>query len=470
MEDNATLVSSREALHGLWQLAEGDPAALETITFTGSEPVLPSSFCIGTAAQSSIGAATLAASQLWQLRNNQSQLASVDMRHAAAEFRSERYLRVDGKPAPDLWDKIAGNYQTRDGRWIRLHTNFPVHRDGMLELLDCDYDRSAVQKALMGHDAQEIENEANSRGLLATMMRSRKEWRTHEQGRTLASMPPFTIVQTGDADVQPLKPAKRPLCDIRVLDLTRVIAGPVCGRTLAAHGAQVMRITAEHLPAMMPLVIDNGRGKLSAFLDLRNSGDKAKMKELVRQSDVFVQGYRPGAIASYGFSPEELAAINPGIVSASLSAYGDQGPWADRRGFDSLVQMATGINVEEAIAAGVTGPKTLPCQALDHAAGFILSFATMIALHRRATIGGSWHVATSLAQAGRWIENLGRQKQGIKHSDTTIDDIADLLELTPSGFGELSGVKHSGILGESPAFWSICSVPLGTNPPQWPVE
>ena len=201
---------------------------------------------------------------------------------------------------------------------------------------------------------------------------------------------------------------------------------------------------------------------------LFRSIDKSKLVELVRQSDVFVQGYRPGAIADRGFSPQDLAAMKPGIITASLSAYGTRGPWANRRGFDSLVQMATGINHEEALASGTTGPKTLPCQALDHAAGFILSFACMIALHRQSTIGGSWHVTTSLAQAGRWVENLGRLKQGLNFRDTERSDIADLLELTASGFGELSTVKHAGILSKSPTFWSRPSLPLGSSPPQWP--
>ncbi len=467
MEDYSALTSPMDATATLWHLAKADATLLKTLTLTGAEPVLPSSFLIGTAAQASIAAATLAASQLWQLRNNRSQRASVDMRHAAVEFRSERYIEVDGKPAPDLWDAIAGNYQTRDRRWVRLHTNFPVHRDGMLELLNCAHDRPSVQKALLAWNASDIEDAANERGLLATMMRSREEWRSHGQGEAVATMAPFTIEKTGDAPPRSLTPSARPLGNIRVLDLTRVIAGPVCGRTLAAHGAEVMRITAQHLPSMAPLAIDNGRGKLSAFLDLRTPQGQGNLAKLVRQSDVFVQGYRPGTIASRGFSPEDLVKLRPGIVTASLSAYGNRGPWAHRRGFDSLVQMATGINAEEADAAGTDAPKALPCQALDHAAGFILSFAIMIALHRRATIGGSWHVTTSLAQAGRWIENLGRLEDGFNCADIDRSDIADLLQITPSGFGRLTAVKPSGILEKSPAFWNKPSMPLGSNPPRW---
>ncbi len=462
------MTSPQAALHALWHLAEADPEMLNTITLGGCDPVIPSSFLIGTAAQASIAAATLAASQLWQLRNNQSQQASVDMRHAAAEFRSERYLRVNGNPPPELWDKIAGIYQTGDGRWVRLHTNFPHHRNGMLKLLGCEYDRSAVHKSLLNWTAPELENQANSLGLLATMMRSREEWRAHEQGRALDKMPLFTIEKTGEAPARSLRPSARPLGNIRVVDLTRVIAGPVCGRTLAAHGAEVMRITAKHLPFMAPLIIDNGRGKLSAYLDLRTARGKSQFRKLLIGSDIFIQGYRPGVIASFGFSPRELAEIKPGIVTASLSAYGNQGPWDNRRGFDSLVQMATGINDEETKAFKTKEPKVLPCQALDHAAGFILSFAVMIALHRQTTIGGSWHVSTSLAQAGRWIEDLGRLPQGQKCPDPELEDVADFLETAPSGFGNLSAVKHSGRLAASPPYWSLPSMPLGTHPPKWP--
>ncbi len=155
-----------------------------------------------------------------------------------------------------------------------------------------------------------------------------------------------------------------------MLDLTRVIAGPVCGRTLAAHGADVLLVTAAHLPQMGTLVIDNGRGKLSGFVDLRDAAGRETLAALTRDADIFVQGFRPGAIGGHGFTPEQAARLRPGIVYVSLSAYGHAGPWANRRGFDSLVQNANGINHAEAEAAGAAQPKPLPCQAIDHASGY----------------------------------------------------------------------------------------------------
>ena len=231
------------------------------------------------------------------------QRVSVGMRDAAIEFRSERYLCVDGKPPEELWDKIAGLYRTGDGRFVRLHTNFPHHRDGMLKLLGCDYTREAVQRALDGWEGEKFETAAAEAGLVATMTRSFAEWDAHPQGKAIAVLPVFSVERIGDAPPQPLPPGERPLSGVRVLDLTRVIAGPVCGRTLAAHGADVLMVTAAHLPQMMPLAMDNGRGKLSAFIDLRDAGGRDTLAALTRDADIFVQGYRPGRGARQRLRP-----------------------------------------------------------------------------------------------------------------------------------------------------------------------
>src|SRR5581483_7512470 len=263
--------------------------------------------------------------------------------------------------------------------------------------------------------------------------------------------------------------AERPLSGIRVLDLTRVIAGPVCGRTLAAHGADVMRITAPHLPGLPMLDIDTGRGKLSAALDLRSPDDRERLAGLLREAHVFVQGYRPGGIAALGFSPEACAEIRPGIVAVTLSAYGRAGPWASRRGFDSLVQNVSGINHAEAEAAGVPPPKELPAQALDHASGYLMAFGAMTALARKEREGGSWHVRVSLAQTGHWLTGLGRLRNGFDAPDPKHADVADLLEEAPGPLGRLTFVRHAAQLAETPARWDRPPVALGTHAPVWPV-
>jgi crotonobetainyl-CoA:carnitine CoA-transferase CaiB-like acyl-CoA transferase len=442
-------------------------AALRDIELIGGEPVLPSSFAVGTAAQATVGAAALAAAELWRLHTGRRQRVRVDMRSAAIEFRSERYLRIDGKRPAEYHDSIAGLYRCGDGRWARLHTNLPHHCSGLLALLGCDHDRAAVQRALDDWQAETLETAAADAGLVVTACRSFAEWDQHPQARAVAKLPPFSIEQIGDAPAPPPPGGDRPLSGIKVLDLTRIIAGPVCGRTLAAHGADVMLVTAAHLPSMHPLVVDTGRGKLSTTIDMRQAGGREALAALLRDADVFVQGYRPGAVAAFGFGPQEAARIRPGIVYVSLCAYGHQGPWASRRGFDSLVQTASGLNVAEAEAFDANEPKALPAQVLDHATGYLLAFAAMAALARRAERGGSWHVRASLAQTGYWLRSLGRI-EGTTCPDARFKDVQDCLEETASGFGRLTAVRHSAVMSETPPRWTRPTVPLGTHPPAWP--
>lgn len=455
-------------LADLWRAGGQPDKGLEAVTLTGNEPVLPSSFAVGTAAQATVAAAGLAANELWHLRTGRRQRVSVDMRHAATEFRSERYLRIDGEPAREDRDRIVGLYRCGDGRWVRLHTNLPHHRAGTLKLLGAEYDRASVQSKLDHWGAFKLEDAAVAAGLVVTATRSFAEWDAQPQGQAVARQPLFTIERIGNAPAERLPAGERPLAGIKVLDLTRVIAGPVCGRTLAAHGADVLNISGPHLPAIEDLVIDTNRGKLTAHLDLRESAARERLGALLRKADIFVQGYRPGAIAQYGFGAPDDAKLRPGIVCVSLCAYGYEGPWAGRRGFDSLVQNANGLNVAEAEAAGEDVPKPLPCQALDHATGYLMAFGAMTALKRRAIEGGSWHVRCSLAQSGLWFRNLGRIERGLSLPDPSYDAVREFMEESPSGFGRLGGVRHSAIMSETPAHWARPSMPLGSHPAEWP--
>jgi crotonobetainyl-CoA:carnitine CoA-transferase CaiB-like acyl-CoA transferase len=463
-----TSTSPGQILADLWRAARGDSDALSRVSLSGAEPALPSSFRVGAAAQASIAASALAAAELWRQRTGRSQTVSVDMRHAAVEFRSERHARIAGQPPAPLWDKIAGVYRTGDGRRVRLHTNFPHHRDGILKLLQCAYEREAVQAALLKWEAEKFETAASEAKMVTTMMRSPAEWAAHAQGQAVAALPLIEITRIGEAPPRRLPRAERPLSGVRVLDLTRVIAGPVCGRTLAAHGADVMRVTGPHLPGLGAHDIDLGRGKLSTELDLRADEERERLASLLRQAHVFVQGYRPGGLAALGFSPEACAEMRPGIVAVTLSAYGHAGPWAGRRGFDSLVQTASGLNHAEAEAAGVEGPKELPCQALDHATGYLMAFGVMMALMRKASEGGSWHVRVSLAQTGRWLANLGRLETGFEAPDPTQEDIADLLDQMDMPLGHLTYVRHAAVLSETPAYWERPPTRLGAHAPLWP--
>ncbi len=452
-------------LAALWT-ESGLPAdALDDIRLTGADPVLPSSFAVGAAAQVSVAASALAAATVWRQRGGTRQTVSVDMRHAAIEFLSEQFVRVEGTPPADIWDKIAGTYQCGDGRWVRLHTNFPHHREGILRILGCGYDKQAVAAALLSWTGYDLEDAAAENNLCATAMRSFAEWDDHPHGRAVVTQPVIEIVRIGDAPSRDLPPAARPLTGVRVLDLTRVIAGPVCGRTLAAHGADVLNIASPNIPNLPNLVVDTGRGKRSAHLELRDKADNERLKALLAEADIFVQGYRPGGLADLGFGPEDAARIRPGIVYVSLSAYGHTGPWSGRRGFDSLTQTASGMNHAEAEAAGQTDPKPLPCQALDHASGYLLAFGALTALTRRMREGGSWHVRVSLARTGRWIRDLGRVTNGLACPPP--GSVADLMDISDSGWGRLHAVRHAAVLPATPVRWDLSSVPLGTHPAVW---
>jgi crotonobetainyl-CoA:carnitine CoA-transferase CaiB-like acyl-CoA transferase len=462
--------SPHNILADLWRLAGGEPSALDAVKLTGAEPVLPSSFRVAAAAQASIAASGLAAAEIRKLRNGEAQSVAVDMLQAIVECRSERYLIVNGKPAPPSWDPTAGIYRTRDARYVRLHTNFKHHRAAVCQVLGCEPEREKIQAKLMQWDGEAFETAAYAGGAVVSLMRSHDEWSATPHAKALATLPALTIEKIGEAPPRPWTVGDRPLSGVRVLDLSRVIAGPVAGRTLAVHGADVLLIYGPNLPAIPWLTIDTGRGKRSAFVELKSEEGRAQMRGLLRDADIFSQGFRPEAIANVGFSPEQAAEISPGIVYVSLSAYGHLGPWAGRRGFDSLVQTSTGFNHGEGAAAGVEGPKELPVQIIDHATGYLMAFGAMMAKARQAREGGSWHVRVALAQTGRWLWNLGRVADGFAQADIAPDVVAPYLEDAESGFGPLRAVKHSAILSKTPAHWARPAVRLGTDAAEWPAR
>jgi crotonobetainyl-CoA:carnitine CoA-transferase CaiB-like acyl-CoA transferase len=451
----------------VWRQAGGAAEALEDVMLTGGDPILPGRFKVATAALATIGAAGLAAAELWRLRTGRRQQLGVDARAAAASFRGERYLRIDGARPPEPWGKLSGYYRTGDGRFVQLHCNFPHHEAGVVRALGCEATREAVTTAIAGWKASELEDALAQADMCAGMLRAPEEWRRHPHADAVAALPLFEIIRIGEAPPERAGAGDRPLAGVRTLDLTRVIAGPVCGRTLAAHGADVLLISAAHLPSIDSLVVETGHGKRSARLDLRRDADVERMRALVRGADVFCQSYRPGALASRGFAPEDLARLRPGIVYVTLSAYGHAGPWAQRRGFDSLVQTVSGIAHEGGREAGLDGPRPLPAQALDHASGYLAAFGAMMALGRRAREGGSWLVRVSLAQTGRWIDSLGRI-EGPTSPEQRLEDVDDLLISSVTPFGRLRHVAPAARLSETPACWTRPAVPLGTDAPTWP--
>lgn len=445
-------------LGDLWHSLTGKRPAPGMVEITGAESVLPGPFRVAAAASLSIAAATLAAAELARLTGIEPGRVSVDTRHAAAAFRSERFLRVDGAPPPDVWRGLSGDYQAADG-WVKLHCNYPHHGEAVRRALDVPDSRDAVREAVARRTAWDVQEAVIAAGGAAAAMRTRAEWLAHQQGQALAVAPLVEFTEIGPAPVRPLRPSTsdRALGGVRVLELTHVIAGPVAGRVLSAHGADVLHIGAAHLPTVPTLSMDTGFGKRSAHLDLRTASGRDRLWELIAEADVFVQSYRPGALAGLGFPAEKLAQANPGIVQVELDAYGWQGPWAGRRGFDSLVQMATGIAAEGAGSASGE-PRPLPAQALDHATGWLAAAAAMTGLRRRALDGASLRARLSLARTGRWLDELGRTG-----ADAAEPDVTDLLEETDSGFGTLTHVRVPGTLPGAAPYWSHGSPPPGAD-------
>ena len=260
-----------------------------------------------------------------------------------------------------------------------------------------------------------------------------------------------------------------------MLDLTRVLAGPSCARTLAEHGADVLRITGAHLPSHLGQEMDTGHGKLSAHLDLREASARETLQGLVRETDVFSQGYRPGTLAERGLSPEEMAALRPGIVYVSLSAFGRVGPWAARRGFDTVIQTVSGITDRqgELFPGEEPGPQFYPVSAIDYLTGYLMAFGTMVALHRRATEGGSWHVRASLAQTGRWLVNRGQVAESAMESvpeDFGAEEVARWSTTSDTPHGRLSHLGPVAQMSETAAHWERPTVPLGHHEPVWPAR
>lgn len=449
----------RQELAWLWASAALSPDALERFGTVPGGPVIPSSFPVAAVATTAIGAATLAAAELWRQRTGRAQTVTIDERHAAIGFRSERYLRIDGRPPGEGWNAIAGFYRAAGDRWLQLHTNFPHHLDAVTRVLGVPAERDAVAGAIAGWDADALDRAVTAAGGCISVLRTAAEWQSHPQGRAVTGMPLLTIDRIGDAPAEPAGTGDRPLSGVRVLDLTRVIAGPVCGRVLSAHGAEVLRVGAAHLPEVVSVLIDTGFGKRSTHLDLREPAGRSQLDWLGTRADVFVQSYRPGSLARRGFGPEDLARRRPGIVVVGLSAYGAAGPWAGRRGYDTLVQTACGIAEEEGRARGLERPAHVAAALLDHATGWLAAFGIMAVLSRRATEGGSYHVQVSLAQTAAWVQRLPRV-DAIGIPDPRSDDVTDLLDQMASDWGSLTFVRPPGGLSETPPRW--------TSPPPRP--
>ena len=444
---------------------------------TGVRGSLPSHLPVEDTAIACAGAALLAAADLQARRGGPApRTARLDRGHVAAAFRSEAYLRLNGAAAGAGFAPLSRFWRTRDG-WVRTHGNYPWHRAALLRALGTGEDPDQVAAAIAGRTAHEVEDLVVGAGGIAAAVRTEAQWRAEPAGQAVAAARLVEGGRLGDAPprrrtVGPLPAAELPAAElpaaelpaagIRVLDLTRVIAGPVATRYLAALGADVLRLDPPHRPELPLHAYDGLLGKRSALLDLDT--DAARLDELLAAADVLVHGYRPHALDRFGLTPGALAERHPGLVVVSLSAWGSTGPWGSRRGFDSIVQAASGIAVAE--SADDDRPGAMPCQLLDHGTGYLCAAAALRGLADQAVAGGTQVRELSLARTAHWL--LGSAAAGLAPADGAPNRAeADWLTTLGSAEGPVTVVRPPGQLDGRELAWPSPLTRYGGDPPAW---
>lgn len=439
------------------------------VEFTGSDPIFPTPFRIGDAGAAVIAACAVQAARLWERRTGRRQRVRVEVEAAAAAMRSSRYLRCESDPATRGPASGGGLpvYLAGDGRWIYFQRLFPHHRARFLEVLGCRDEDAAIAHAVRNWDAPSLEEAAVAAGASAGMIRSHEEWAAHAQGRAVAELPLLEVARVGWSRPESILDGNRPLSGVRALDVTRVLAGPTCGRTLAEHGADVLRVGMAAPADNEAMLRDTGHGKRSCALDVKSGSGAERLRTLIRSADVFVQSYRPGALDELGFSLGSVASLRPGIVYVSVSAFGHVGPWSGRRGFDSVVQAVSGIGAE---LAREGRPRFIPANPLDYLTGYLAAFGVMVALSRRGAEGGTYLVRVSLAQTGHWLQRIGRisaDLAGARPHDLPAERLDELMMSRDSPWGRLTYLAPVAQLDATPARWDRETVPLDHDPPAW---
>jgi hypothetical protein len=437
----------------LWRKLGGPAPLVEQVSFYGRSAGLPSNLRVDVLANATIAVAALAIAELWSRRIEKPVRAvRVDRRLAAAAFRCERLLKPQGWTLPDRFDPIIGDYAAKDG-WIRLHTNYRHHRDAAVRVLGVAPEREAVAAAVRRCEAAELESAIVAAGGCAAALRTQEEWRRHPQGSAVAAEP--IVAWDGRCSPRAMDAsAQAPLAGVRVLDLTRVIAGPVGSRYLAAHGAEVLRIDPPQLEEMTGLLPETTLGKRCAALDLGKPAGRQSFERLVSGADLLMHGYRPGALEALGYSDERLRTLNPALAIVCHDAYGWSGPWARRRGFDSLMQMSSGI----AHPRNDGAPTPLPAQALDHGTGYLLAAAAC-----RALSEGRARSRLSLARTARLLVDLGENPSACPE----LGDAAELFERNDTAWGPVLQVRCAGGIDGFEPRWAVSAGPTGQHEARW---
>lgn len=447
-------------------IATPPDAVDEEITLTGGwPPSVSSPLAVEDCAVASVAACLAAAADLAVARGAKRPHVELDRGHLAAVMRSEAWLRDSNGRGIGAFAPLSRLWRTADG-WVRTHANYFWHRKallGVFDISDGDDDAVAPQlaKTLAEIPAADVEEAAFAAGALAVAARTPEQWQATEAGAAAARRP-LIVNEKLTTAARPLPaPGPLPASGIRVLDLTRVIAGPTGTRTLAALGADVLRLDDPRRPELPLHAFEGVIGKASATLDLATQNER--VHELLTQADLLVTGYRPGALRRFGLDPDQVAEQHPGVSVVTLSAWGTTGPWGSRRGFDSLVQIASGIGW--ATSADGDRPGALPFQLLDHGTGYLIAAAALAALSHRGRSGETTHADLSLAATAIWLLRQGIRPLAAQPPFASEDDVVDYR--APLGDG-WSGIAPAGRLDDRPLRWPRLPPRYGHAPPSWP--
>ena len=448
----------------------------DEVSITGSDPVLNTHFRLAATASAAIAGIGVAVNDLWESKMGQRQSIAIDAVAATAALKSKNYFQA--KNANGVFENVTdasheanrgltGIFQTKDGRWLLPHFGLDHLRCRMLDLLQAEANTDSIAKAVAKWDALDLENAIDEARVCGGMIRTNEEWLQEPHGKILAAKPVVEIIKIGDSEPEPMPAGDRPLSGIKALDLTRILAGPITGRTLAEHGADVLMVSAPHLPQVWSYVADTSHGKRSCYLDLRNESEKQTLLDLVKTTDVFSQGYRPDKINQMGLGPEALADIRPGLVYVSINCYGADGPFSHRGGWEQIAQIMTGIAAEGVQSSSGYKPKTLPAAANDYITGYLGAFGALLALARRAREGGSYHVRVSLCQTGMMIYEQGKVSALPENLNLGISDVELLCIESDSHLGRTKHLAPVLSLSETRPYWALPTPKMGSNGPSW---
>jgi crotonobetainyl-CoA:carnitine CoA-transferase CaiB-like acyl-CoA transferase len=449
----------------------GLPEAGE-VTITGQDPVFPARFRIGETTANILAGVGVAVTDIHEVKTGRRQKVAIDVRHAAATCQSSRLMRrrTDGgdwkaveSPSMAHMRSITQPWRTRDGRWYLPHFNLPHLHDRVIGVLKCESNADAVSKAVANWDSHELEEAVAAARACGSIVRSNAEWLAHPHGKMLSGKPLVEITKIGDSDPVAFPQGGRPLSGIKVLDLTRILAGPIAARTLAEHGADVLMVAAQHLPQVPEHVMDTSHGKRSCFLNLNRAEDLAAIRMLVKNADVFSQGYRPGIMDKLGLDPEQLAKERPGIIYLSVSCYGHGGPFSNRGGWEQIAQCTTGICLDN----GDERPKLLGASACDYTTGYNGAYGVLLALARRAREGGSYHVRVSLCRSGMYIYKQGHVRYPEADMGFSRAELDSIMIESKGGHGTLKHLTPVLNLSETRPYWDKPSPVLGSSRPEW---